>query len=139
MNIQFDGLNEIMNRLGNIAIEDEDENRALNKAAKVLQKKVIEEAPEDEGPQDEYSLKKNIKVKRAKDGVVHVHTDRAYHAHIVEGGRSAGSKYALKNGKRQLVTWGFQQANPFFTRAFRKVEPELISTIEDEIRKALKI
>lgn len=111
------GMEAIMQNLLNLPLEEADENRAINKAAKIVKEAVIEEAPVDDG-----TLKSNIKAKRAKDGEAKVHTGGAYHSHLVEFGRSAGSKYALKNGKRQLVTWGATAPNPFFTRGLEKVK-----------------
>lgn len=134
MGLEINGFDEILKNLQNLALEEDEENRALNAAAKVVQKAVIEEAPQDE--ENGGTLKKNIKVKRAKDGVANVHSGKAYHSHIIEGGRSAGSKYALKNGKRQLVTWGAIAPNPFFSRGFEKSKEEAVNKMADEIKKA---
>lgn len=134
MELKITGLDEILQKLSELPLEEEDENRALNKAANVVKKAVIEEAPEDDG-----TLKKNIKVKRAKDGEAKVHSGKAYHAHILEGGRSGGSKYALKNGKRQKVSWGPMAPNPFFTRGFEKSKRESQQVMADEIKKVLKL
>lgn len=134
MGFEINGLDEILKNLQDLALEEEEENRALNAAAKIVKDAVIEEAPEDDG-----TLKKNIKTKRAKDGEAKVHSGRAYHSHIIEGGRSAGSKYALKNGKRQLVTWGAMSPNPFFSRGFEKSKANAINKIAEEIKKAKNI
>lgn len=134
MEVSITGLDEILQKLTKLPLEEEDENRVLNKAANVVKKAVIEEAPEDDG-----TLKKNIKVKRAKDGEAKVHTGKAYHAHILEGGRSAGSKYTLKNGKRQKVSWGKINPNPFFTRGFEKSKIEARRVMADGIKKVLKL
>lgn len=128
------GMEALMKNLMNLPLEEADENRALNKAANVVKDAVINEAPVDDGV-----LKANIKTKHAKDGEAKVHTGRAYHAHIIQGGRSAGSKYVLKNGKHQLVTWGAMAPNPFFTRGFEKSKSNAISAMSDEIKKALNL
>lgn len=134
------GMSEILNNLARLAIEEDVEKMALNKATKVVKEAIVEEAPIDSrNPADSASLHKNIKSTRYKDGVVSIHTGGAYHAHLVEFGRSAGSKYALKNGKRQLVTWGATNANPFFTRGFGKSSREAIEVMSDEIKKALRL
>lgn len=130
----MNGLDGVLQNLLNLPLEDVEENRALNKGANVIKNAVIEEAPEDDG-----TLKKNIKRKNARDGEAKVHTGKAYHSHIIEGGRSAGSKYALKNGKRQKVTWGAMAPNPFFTRGFEKSKGEAVDVMAAEIKKALNL
>lgn len=138
MELEFTGLQEILQRLGNLPLEEEDENRVLNKAAQVVKRAVIEEAPIDKkNPADSGTLKENIKNTRAKDGEVKIHSGGAYHAHLIEFGRSGGSKIALKNGKRQKVTWGPTAANPFFTRGFEKSKPEAMKVMEEEVKKVL--
>lgn len=134
MRLELNGMEAILQNLMNLPLEEEDENRALNKAAKIVKEAVIEEVPEDDG-----TLKKNIKAKRARDGETKVHTGGAYHSHLVEFGRSAGSKYALKNGNRQLVTWGATAPNPFFTRGLERSKETAINAMADEIRKALRL
>lgn len=134
MEINIQGMEALLKIIKDYPLEEAEENRALNAAAKVIQEAVIEEAPEDDR-----TLKDNIKVKRSRNGEAKVHTGGAYHAHIIEGGRSAGSKYALKNGKRQLVTWGAMRANPFFTRAFDKSKDQALDAMIDEIKKVKKL
>lgn len=130
--IDFTGLQEILQRLGNLPLEEEDENRAVNKAADVIKKEV-----QSEVTTNGWGFEKEIKVQRAKEGEAKVHTGRAYQAHILEGGRSAGSKYALKNGKRQKVTWGPIAPNPFFTRGFEKSKAKAIQEMGEEVKKVL--
>lgn len=134
MEVNITGLDDILQKLNNLPLEEEDENRALNKAANVIKKAVIEEAPEDDG-----TLKKEIKVKRAKDGEAKVHSGKAYHAHILEGGRSGGQKYTLKNGRHQLVKWGPMAPNPFFTRSFERSKRDAQLTMANEVKKVLKL
>lgn len=134
MQLEMQGLEALLQNLTNLPLEEADENRALNAAAKVVKEAVIEEAPVDDG-----TLKKNIKAQRAKDGEAKVHTGSAYHSHLVEFGRSAGSKYALKNGVRQKVTWGSTAPNPFFTRGLERSKGRAVDVMSDEIRKALRL
>ncbi|AHN24362.1 HK97-gp10 family putative phage morphogenesis protein [Lysinibacillus varians] len=134
MRLELNGMEATLQNLMNLPLEEEDENRALNKAAKIVKEAVIEEVPVDDG-----TLKKNIKAKRARDGEAKVHTGGAYHSHLVEFGRSAGSKYALKNGNHQLVTWGATAPNPFFTRGLERSKETAINAMADEIRKALRL
>lgn len=137
MRLEMQGMEALLQNLMNLPMEEADENRALNKAANIVKEAVAEEAPID--TENGGTLKNSIKVKRAKDGEAKVHSGRAYHAHIIEGGRSAGSKYALKNGKRQLVTWGPMAPNPFFTRGFERSKGEAINVMADEIRQVLRL
>lgn len=141
MRLELNGMEAILQNLMNLPLEEEDENRALNKAAKIVKEAVIEEAPQDDRKENlsATSLKNNIKAKRARDGEAKVHTGGAYHSHLVEFGRSAGSKYALKNGNRQLVTWGATAPNPFFTRGLERSKETAINAMADEIRKALRL
>lgn len=134
MRIELQGMEALMQNILNLPLEEAEENKALNAAAKIVKEAVIKEAPEDDG-----TLKENIKAKRAKDGEAKVHTGAAYHSHIIEGGRSAGSKYALKNGKRQKVTWGPIAPNPFFTRGFENSKSDAVNAMADEIKKAKKL
>ena len=137
MDIVINGMEDILKNLMNLPLEEFEENKALNEAAKVVQKAVIEEAPQ--ATEDGGSLKKNIKIKNAKDGEAKVHSGKAYHAHIIQGGRSAGSKYALKNSKKQLVTWGPMAANPFFTRGFEKSKSDAINAMAEVIKEIKKL
>lgn len=134
MNFEISGLDDILQKLGNLPLEEEDENRAVNKAANVV-KKAVQEEVKAQG----WTFQNEIKTKRAKNGVAAVHTGKAYHAHILEGGRSGGQRYALKNGKRQLVKWGPMAPNPFFTRGFEKSKREAQQAMADELKKVLKL
>ena len=126
--------------LHRLNVDEVIENKALSKAGKVTKESVIEEAPVDKrNPPDYGSLHKNIKVSRPRDGEVKVHTGGAYHAHLVEFGRSGGSIMAIKNGKRQKVTWGKTNPNPFFTRGFAKSRNDAKQAMVDELKKGLKL
>lgn len=141
MEVDFKGLDEILKNLGNLPLEESEENRILNKAATLVKKAVIEEAPVDKkNPEDSGTLKNNISIKRAKDGVVTIHSNRAYHAHLVEFGRSGGSGIAKKGKKKgQVVHWGPTAPNPFFTRGFEKSKGQAMQVMADEIKKAKKL
>lgn len=129
--IEMEGLSAVLQALAQLPVEEAVENNAVTKGANVIKKAIIEEAPVDDG-----YLKKNIKVKRAKNGEAHIHTSKAFYSHIVEFGRSAGSK-TLKSGRR--VTWGRTTPNPFFTRGFEKSKQEAMEATANEIRKALNL
>ncbi|MFD2446384.1 HK97-gp10 family putative phage morphogenesis protein [Bacillus sp. CGMCC 1.16607] len=135
MRLEMQGMEALLQNLINLPLEEAEENRVLNAAAKVVKEAVIEEAPVDDG-----TLKKNIKTKRAKDGEAKVHTGGAYHAHLVEGGRSAGSTIAKRGKKKgQKVSWGATAPNPFFTRGFEKSKSNAVNVMADEIKKVKKL
>lgn len=129
MDIKIEGLDEVLKNLSRMVVNEEIENKALNKAGKIVQEAVKEEAPVDQG-----TLKKNIRLRRPRDGEVYVHSSRAYHAHLVEFGRSVGSTIT-KNGKR--VTWGPTNPNPFFSRGFEKSKNEAKQAMVSELQKGL--
>lgn len=134
------GLDETLQNLRKYIVDEAIENEALKKAGKVTQEAVIEEAPIDNrNPPDHASLHKNIKVSRPRDGEVKVHTGGAYHAHLVEDGRSGGSAVVIKNGKRQRVTWGPTSPNPFFSRGFGKSNIPARQAMVDELKKGLDL
>lgn len=143
MELQFTGLDGILANLARLPLEENEENAVVTKGAKITQKAIVEEAPVGTERKNKKgkvtykpgSLKKNIKVKRAVDGVAVIHTGKAYHGHLIEFGRSAGSKMAKKNGKTQKVTWGSTNANPFFTRGFESSQNEAKQAMANEIRK----
>lgn len=133
--VQFE---HFFKNLAQLPLEEQDENRALKKAANVIIDSIIDEAPKDEREDlNHASLKNNVKSTRPRDGTVRIHSGGAYHAHLVEFGRSGGSKIALKNGKRQKVTWGPTTANPFFTRGFEKAQREALQEMAEEIKRTL--
>lgn len=135
MHIQMAGLNEILNNLARLPFEDEEENAVANTGAKVVQKYIVAEVPSSSDKKKKIKLKKNIKIQRARNGEAKIHTGKAYHGHILEFGRSAGSTIVKKNGKTQTVTWGKINPNPFFTRGSNASESEAKQAMANEIRK----
>ncbi len=137
--IKVDGLDNILQNLMSLNIDEKVENRALRKAAKITQEAVIKEAPIDKrNPPDHGSLHKNIKITNYKDGEVTIHTGGAYHAHLVEFGRSGGSTKP-KKGKKNSVSWGPTAPNPFFARGFGASHTEAKQAMIDEIQRELKL
>lgn len=135
MEVQLTGLNDVLQNLMRMNIDESLENKALTKAGKVTQEAAIEEAPVDKrNPVNKSSLHKNIKLRRPKDGEVVIHTGGAYHAHLVEFGRSGGS-VTLKNGRK--VKWGPTAPNPFFSRAFERSVNQAKQTMINEIQRGL--
>jgi HK97 gp10 family phage protein len=129
--VKVEGLDNILKNLMKFEIDEELENKALNKAGKITQNSIQEGTPLDDG-----TLKKNIRLRRAKDGEVTIHTGGAYHAHLVEFGRSEGST-TLKNGRR--VTWGATTPNPFFSRGHEQSKSEAMNGMIEEIKRGLNL
>lgn len=132
MELQLTGLQEVLQSLNSLNIPEELENKALNKAGKITQAAIIAEA--NFGNRSEGMIKKNIKLKRVKDGEVVIHTGKAYQSHIIELGRSAGSTIT-KGGKK--VTWGKINPNPFFSRGYEQSKVESMNALIDEIQRGL--
>lgn len=132
MELQLTGLEETLRNLSNLNISEAVENKALVKAGKITQEAIIAEA--NFGDRSDGVIKQNIKLKRPKDGEVIIHTGKAYHSHILEFGRSAGSTIT-KGGKK--VTWGRINPNPFFSRGYEQSKSESMNAIIAEIQGAL--
>ena len=104
--------------------------RALNKGAEVVQERIKNEAPERYG-----TLKENILIEPDGEDVI-VHSGRAGHAHIIEGGRKKGKKRVkTKSGKWRVVRWGHMDANPFFSRAYEASKGKATEVIAEELRR----
>ena len=132
MELQLTGLEETLQNLSSLNISEQLENKALNKAGKITQAAIIAEA--NFGKRSDKMIRDNIKLKRARDGEIVIHTGKAYHAHIIELGRSAGSTIT-KGGKK--VTWGIINPNPFFSRGYEQSKSESMNAIIEEIQGAL--
>lgn len=129
MEVKIDGLNQVLQNLNLLVVDEAMESKALNKAGKIAKEAIASQAPVGKG-----TLQRNIKLKRAKNGEALVHTGGAYHAHLVEFGRSGGSAIT-KKGRR--VKWGPTSPNPFFTRGWDASETEAKQAMVDELRKGL--
>jgi len=129
MEIKLEGMDAVLQNLQRLVVDEALESKALNKAGKITQEAIANEAPVDKG-----TLKRNIKLRRAKNGEVIIHTGGAYHAHLVEFGRSAGSAIT-KKGRR--VKWGRTNPNPFFTRGFDASKEEAKQALINELQKGL--
>jgi len=134
LELQLTGLEETLQNLSSLNISEQLENKALNKAGKITQKAIIAEG--NFGDRSDGVIKENIKLKRPKNGEVVIHSGRAYHSHILEFGRSAGSTIT-KGGKK--VTWGKINPNPFFSRGYEQSKSESMNAIIEEIQGALGI
>jgi HK97 gp10 family phage protein len=130
--MEVTGLDAILQNLMKMNINESLENKALSKAGEITKKAVETEANFSERSRGIY--KKNIKLKRPKNGEVIIHSSKAYHAHLIEFGRSAGS-LTTKRGKR--VTWGSTAANPVFGRGFEQSKADALNTMISELQKGL--
>lgn len=131
MQIDLTGLDEAMQNLLRLNIDETLETKALTKAGKVTQEAILAEA--NFGSRSKGTLKKNIKLKRPMNGEVTIHTGGGYHAHLIEFGRSGGSK--VGGGRR--VTWGATSPNPFFSRGFESSQASAKQAMIDEIQRGL--
>lgn len=131
MRVEVTGLDAALQNLLRLNIDESLETKALTKAGKITQEAVIAEA--NFGSRSKGTMKKNIKLKRPKDGEVVIHSGGAYHAHLIEFGRSGGSKI----GGGRKVTWGPTAPNPFFSRGFEASQEDAKQAMIDEIQKGL--
>lgn len=132
----MEGLDEILQNLISLNVGEPLENKALTKAGKITQEAVIAEAKF--GKRSRGTMSKNIKLKRPKDGEVVIHSGGAYHAHLIEFGRSGG-KTTPKKGKKKSVSWGPTAPNPFFARGFEASGESAKRAMIEEIQKGLKL
>ncbi|MFS0822172.1 HK97-gp10 family putative phage morphogenesis protein [Bacillus sp. 1P02SD] len=140
--MEITGLEVVLQNLRNLNIDEAIENKAVNKAGKITQDAIKSEAnfgkrSRSQGHSGEHSrgiFRENIKLRRPKYGEVIVHSGRAYHAHLIEFGRSGGT-LITKGGKR--VTWGSTGANPVFGRGFEKSKDDAQQAMVDELIKGL--
>lgn len=137
MNVEVTGLDAILQNLLRLNIDEDLENKALTKAGNITKEAILSEAKFSKRSREVF--KKNVRLKRPKDGEVVVHSGGAYHAHLIEFGRSGGSITAKKNGKQQKVTWGPSQPNPVFARGFEQSKEEAKQAMIDEIKSGLRI
>lgn len=131
MEVNIAGLEAAMQNLLRLNIDESLETKALTKAGKITREAVIAEA--NFGNRSKGTMRKNIKLKRPKDGEVVIHSGGAYHAHLIEFGRSGGSKI----GSDRKVTWGPTAANPFFSRGFESSQADAKQAMIDAIQQGL--
>lgn len=135
MEVNIAGLDAVLQNLLRLNIDESLETKALTKAGKITQEAVIAEA--NFGNRSKGTMKKNIKLKRPKNGEVVIHSGGAYHAHLIEFGRSAGSGMVRVKGKMVHRAWGATTANPFFSRGFESSNPSAKQAMIEEIQKGL--
>lgn len=132
MNVQISGLDEILNNLIRLNVDETLENKALTKAGNVTKKAIERES--NFGKRSRGVFKKNLRLKRPQDGEVVIHSGGAYHAHLIEFGRSGGSTIT-KKGKK--VYWGSTAPNPVFGRGFESSKNEAKQAMITELQRGL--
>lgn len=137
MGMELHGMIELMNSLKGMGLKvtKEIERKALEAGGEIL---VSAAKAEANRVRDDGTLHDNIKETEVKNGKLTVHTGQAYHAHLVEFGRSAGQgTYKDKNGVRRPVKWGDTSPNPVMARAFEKSKPEIILEMSKVIKREM--
>ena len=137
MSMKLIGMDELMRNIKKLGLKVEQQltEQALKKGSVILQEEVKQEAPRGKGLRH---LQDEIKISKIENGKVSIHTGKAYHAHLVEFGRSAGhGTYKDKNGVERKVTWGYTAPNPFMTRAFERKQSEITKEMAKVIKRGL--
>lgn len=137
MGMELQGMSELMNNLKSMGLKvtKQIEQKALEAGGEILVKAVKVEANR---VRDDGTLHDNIKDTEVKDGKLTVHTGEAYHAHLVEFGRSAGQgTYKDKNGVRRPVKWGDTGPNPVMARGFEKSQREITLEMAKVIKREM--
>ena len=137
MGMELHGMSELLNHVRSLGmrVERNVEKKALEAGGEILVRAVKAEANR---VRDDGTLHDNIKETEVKNGKLTVHTGQAYHAHLVEFGRSAGQgTYKDKNGVRRPVKWGDTSPNPVMARAFEKSKPEIILEMSKVIKREM--
>lgn len=137
MGIELQGMDELLKsvkRMGQKVSRDVEE-KALKEGGKILVKAAKEEANR---VRDDGTLHDNIEETTVKNGVITIHTGEAYHAHLVEFGRSGGQgTYRDKRGVIRPVKWGDTAPNPVMARAFENSQNEIITAMRNVIKREL--
>lgn len=139
MSLEIHGMNELLKSIENMGkkVDKKTEEKALIEGGKVLIKAAKEEANR---VRDDGTLHDNIKDTKVKNSKITIHTGEAYHAHLVEFGRSSGQgSYRDKNGKRRKVKWGDTAPNPVMGRAFENSQSEIMKAMSKVIKRELDL
>lgn len=139
MSMKMAGMSGLMNRLKKMEsdVRTQIKNEALEKGGTILLEAVKKEAPYGGGPNH---LRDEIKKAKVTGDTIDVHTGKAYHAHLVEFGRSAGQgTYKDKNGVVRPIKWGYTAPNPFMTRAFENKQQDIIEEMGKVVKRGLRM
>lgn len=137
MSIEVQGMQELINNLRQMgfAIDTRTEEKALKAGARIIETEIKSEA---DRIRDDGTLHDNIKTTEVKNSRVTVHTGDAYHAHLIEFGRSAGQgTYVDKNGVTRPVKWGDTNPNPVIQGSYERKKDEVLNEMKKVIRREL--
>jgi HK97 gp10 family phage protein len=133
MKVDFTGLEALSKQLSKLENAEQIQQKALQKAGRHLVDELKVAAPYHDG-----TVKDNLKLKRVDDHEIIVHTGKAFHAHLIEFGRSAGkTQIRDKNGVMRTIKWGSTTPNPFMTRTYESQIDILQGIIAIELRKGM--
>lgn len=133
MDINFTGLEALKRQLAQLENAEDIQKKALNKAGRHLVEELKNASPFDDG-----TMSDNLSLKRIDENEVIVHTGKAYHAHLIEFGRTSGeTRIKDKNGVMRTIKWGATTPNPFMTRTYESQLDILQGIIALELRKGM--
>lgn len=138
MSLEVVGMQKVMNNIKKLELKvgEKLEKKALNTGVDILEGEIKREA--NRIP-DNGTLYKNIKSTRVKNGRVTVHTGEAYHAHLVEFGRSIGqTTFVDKNSIEQPIKWG-TEPQPVIQGSFERKRNEIFYEMAKVIKKELNL
>lgn len=139
MSLEVQGMDELLRNLKELGskMDAKTEEKALKAGAKILEEEIKREA---NNIRDDGTLYENIKSTKVKNGRIVVHTGGAYHAHLVEFGRSAGQKtYKDKRGRIRPVKWGSTSPQPVVQGSFERKKDEIFKEMAKVIRRELDL
>lgn len=139
MPIELQGMDDLLKsvrQMGKKASRSVEE-KALKAGGDILLEAAKEEANR---VRDDGTLYENIEKTTVNNGKITIHTGEAYHAHLIEFGRSSGQgTYKDKNGVIRPVKWGDTAPNPVMARAFENSRNEIITVMRNVIKKELDL
>lgn len=139
MPIELQGMDDLLKsvrQMGKKASRSVEE-KALKAGGDILLEAAKEEANR---VRDDGTLYENIEKTTVNNGKITIHTGKAYHAHLIEFGRSSGQgTYKDKNGVIRPVKWGDTAPNPVMARAFENSRNEIITVMRNVIKKELDL
>jgi len=137
MSLEVQGLQELLNNIRQMGfnVDTRLEEKALKAGANVIEDEIKSEANRI---RDDGTLHDNIDTTDVKNGIITVHTGGAYHAHLVEFGRSAGQgTYIDKNGVTRPVKWGDTTPQPVVQGSFERKKDEAFEEMKKVIKREL--
>lgn len=137
MSLEIQGMQELLNNIRqmDLAVDSRLEDKALKAGARVIEAEMKNEANRI---RDDGTLHDNIKSTDVKNGRITVHTGGAYHAHLVEFGRTSGqSTYVDRNGVTRPVKWGETTPQPVVQGSYERKKDEVLNEMKKVIKQEL--